>query len=177
MIVVFAEGATERRTRAQHVEEIPAHAHAGETLRLARHERRLPGADGHEMLEGAVPVAVVLERAEPELVHVTRAAAVANPHQPVRVRVWQRPQENGVDHAEDRGRRTDTEGESHESGKGERRRPPVGPGGISQILQKRFGSRDRLLVNIRVGELCLTSQADSGLAPRLSGAHPSAAKV
>ena len=29
MIVVFAEGATERRTRAQHVEEIPAHAHAG----------------------------------------------------------------------------------------------------------------------------------------------------
>ena len=129
------------------------------------------------MLEGTVPVAVVLERAETELVHVTRTAAVANPHQPVRVRVWQRPQENGVDHAEDRGRRTDTEGESHESGKGERRRPPVGPGGISQILQKRFGSRDRLLVNVRVGELCLTSQADSGLAPRLSGAHPSATKV
>ena len=45
--------------------------------------------------------------------------------------------------------RTHTEGESDERGEGERRASAGGPGGISQILQKRFGGRDRLLVNVR----------------------------
>src|SRR5918996_809476 len=76
---------TPRRASAKHVEVVPAHAHPGDALRLARHQCRLPGADRNETLERVVPVAVIGERTVTDLVETAGARTVADSDQPVRV--------------------------------------------------------------------------------------------
>ena len=109
------QGATERGSHSQHLEEVARDSQARNPVgrRLAG-EVAAPVREARERLERLVAVAVVAELGKREGIAVGRGVPRPHPVQPVRLREGERLQEHGVHDAEQGGIRPDRERQAGE---------------------------------------------------------------
>ena len=135
-VFVPHEITAERHRHAERAEVVPCDARALEALGiLRRRERRLPRADGGDGGEGRGAGAHVLDRA---VARREWLPSLPRPkeREPFRVRVRQRLEEQGVDHTEDRGRRSDGERQGDDANDRERRRATENADAVAQISKE-----------------------------------------
>ena len=95
--------------------------------------RRTPGADERHLFERVAAVAPVEERRVADVARRAVGSTIANHHQALGRCVRQRPQQDGVDDAEDRGVCADAERECHQRDRGKARSPPQQTGRIAHV--------------------------------------------
>ena len=127
-VVARVERAAEQGTAAEHAEGIGGHERAGQTGRArgGRHQgdrRRHRVGHGRQRGRTGAPVAEFGPRhagpATGRRVRVARRQPFDDPDEPIAVRIRQRTQQHGVDHAEDGGGGADAERERDHGGRGE----------------------------------------------------------
>ena len=89
----------------------------------------------------------VLRRRDPELIEPQRRKAAGDEHQPVRLRVSQRPEDHAVDDGEDRRVGPDAERQRQDGDEGESRRPQEVPDGVTEVLDQ--GGHDVEIIRAR----------------------------
>lgn len=119
LIVAPREGAAERGTGAHYTEEVRRHRRAADVFGVAgpgEHVRR--ATVGGEAFDGAALGTPVLEARIRRHVVIEALLRVGHPHHhdPVGIVVWQLPQQDGLDDAEDRGVGADAKREGRQRG-------------------------------------------------------------
>ena len=106
-----------------------------------------------------------------------QAAAVFDEDQPVGVRERQRPEQQRVHQAEDRGVGADADGEDQDGDDGEAGVAAQRAEGVAQVVQERVHVRNSPGVAVEEARGLDAAQCQHGLAPRLFGAQAAPAMV
>ncbi len=146
LLLLRSERAADDRLLAERREDARGDLAPVDTLRLARGAARALSAAqdevrpvvAHQRLEDAVLVPHVLEVRDGEAHLRHLLGPLGQEHQPLRLRVGQRPQQDGVDHAEDRGVGADPERERRDRDEREARRLPERARGEANVPPELF---------------------------------------
>ena len=137
-VVLLREGAAGDGTDAEHGEVLVRHLLAGDRLGLrVAGERRTPAGDDRDLLEEAgfaPPVGVVAGRGPFVGRTAARPQVLPDHHEPLRMRIGQRPEQDGVDDGEHRGVGADAERDRQDRDRGEPAGLEDGPDGIREVL-------------------------------------------
>ena len=140
LVLVLGERAADERRHPQHREQIGRHARPVQPLRLAL-AGQIEVGDGTQrgdVLEHVIARLEVVDVRHPD-VRARQAAlgrGAPDVHEPVRLAVRQRLQDDPVDDAEHRGGRADAERDGQRRGGGKAGRPPHQPHAVPQILHE-----------------------------------------
>ncbi len=141
MVAVRSYRAAEGGRSAEHVEKAVRHLRSDQPLRLPRASGQVENqpAVAREALERAA-VLVDVQEVRGRM-GVFRRGRQRPPHHrdALRVVVGERPEEDGVDHAEERGVGSDAEGQGPDRYHGERAVLGEGPQAVSHVLHKAHG--------------------------------------
>src|SRR5262245_6431936 len=97
---------------------------------------------------------------------------MAEQHKPVRVSVWERPQQYRIDDAEDRRIRADTQAESERGDTGKAGVSPQRPHTKPQILKECIDESDSTHIAMRLLQQCQVSELAPGGPGGLLFGHP-----
>ena len=166
------ESPPERGRDAEHREVVPAHPHRAQPLRVAsRDERRIPGSNRRHLRERAAAVAQIVKRGVADVAGDPSASRSPIITSRSGIRVRQRPEEDGVDDAEDGGVGADAERQRHERREREPGSPRERAHRVAQVLEQRFGERQTALIAVRFSDLREAPDPHSRLAPGVVRVH------
>ena len=99
--------------------------------------------------------------------------ALLNAYEPAVVGIWQRAEQNAVDHAEDRRACPDAEPQRQDAHECENRTLPQYSQRVTNVLEERLGHRQSSKFAMRLSKLRYSSQPQAGGALRLLWLHTS----
>ena len=138
LCLLRGEGPAESGLAAEHIEEIECDARAVEAFGLASAGEVEPLiAERGDAREGVVLIAVaeIISRGEGELRKSGLEIAFAHDHELLGFVEPQRLEQHGVDHREDGGIRSDSQGESEDRNAGEPRVATQGAEGVAEVAE------------------------------------------
>ena len=178
-LFLTGEAAPDRRWCSERVEEAAGYGQGRKTLRIeSAGEVVRPGIEGLELFERAGLFAIGVEvRRRGRVRPASGAVDGLHRHQPVRLSIRQRPEQQRVDDAEHDSVGPDADGQRQEDYGGESRAAPHEPYGESKVLQRRLEDRDPTTISIGALHLLDASQLDQGVSAGFHGAHPESTVV
>ena len=173
--VRIGEAAAQSDPDAQQGQQVLGDPQARHLLRLlAGHGESAPErGDRGDVLERGAGVLQIPVRpgGEGEVADLAGAHVAPDQSQPARIGVGQRPEQHGVDHAEDRGARTDAEHEGEGDGERKARVAPERADGVAEVLAEVAPEGAAELVARLVFPALAAAELELGAAARLLGRH------